>query len=113
LELCIKNNENILGIAEVYLEIIKLSLKVTALIDNIDFEPRKRLFNTALSGKTGKMVEGKIRQLFLAIGLLGAANVNITFPEELNVVINELSREAQRQGFKVGLEKQDRRHIES
>lgn len=113
LELCIKNNEDILAITEMCVEVIKLSLKVSALLDNIDFEPRKRLFNTALSGKTGRIIEAKIRQLFNTIGLIGASKESIKFPNELTEIISELSKEAQRQGFKVGLEKPDRRHAES
>lgn len=113
LEYCINKNEDVIAIMEIFLEVIKLSLKVTALLDNIDFEPRKRLFNTALSGKTGHIVEEKFRQLFYAIGLIGASKQNLKFPQELIEIINELSKEAQRQGFKVGLEKPDRRHEES
>lgn len=113
LESCIKNNEDILVITEICFEVIKLSLKVTALLDNIDFEPRKRLFSTALSGKTGCIMETKIRQLFNVIGLIGVSKENIKSPNELTEIISELSKEAQRQGMKVGLEKPDRRHEES
>lgn len=113
LELCIKNNEDTLAITEILFEIIKLSLKVTALLDNIDFEPRKRLFNTALSGRTGRILEDKIRHLFYSIGLIGVSMENMKSPNELAEIISELSKEAQRQGLKVGLEKPDRRHEES
>lgn len=113
LELCIKNKEDILVITEIYFEVIKLSLKVTALLDNIDFEPRKRLFITALSGKTGHIVEDMIRKLFYKMGLIGISKENINFPNELTEIINELSREAKRQGFMIGMERPDMRHLEN
>jgi predicted nucleotidyltransferase len=113
LKLCIENKEDILAITEICFEVIKLSLKVTALLDNIDFEPRKRLFITALSGKTGHVVEDMIRQLFYTIGLIGTSKENMNFPNELTEIINVLSREAQRQGFMAGMERPDIRHLES
>lgn len=112
LEYCMNSNEDILVSIEICFEIIKLSLKITALLDNVDFEPRKRLFNTALTGKTGEIVKDKIRQLFYTIGLIGTSKEKIKFPKEITEIIDKLSKEAQKQGFKVGLEKLDKRCIE-
>lgn len=113
LELCIKSKEDILVAAEICFEIIKLSLKVAALLDNIDFEPRKRLFYTALSGETGEKVKDKIGGLFYTIGLAGTTKDYIEFPQELTDLIYELSTEAHNQGFNAGLERPDKRHAES
>jgi len=112
LKYCIENNIDILVTTETFFEVIKLTLKVTALLDNIDFEPRKRLFNTALSGITGDIVRDKVRKLFHTMGLIGFAKEQKEFPQELNEISDILSLMAEEQGFRIGLEKPDVRHIE-
>lgn len=46
------------------------------------------------------------------MGLIGMAEEEIKFPQELIEILDILSKEAEKQGFKVGLEKPDKRHIE-
>ncbi|MBN1348345.1 nucleotidyltransferase domain-containing protein [candidate division KSB1 bacterium] len=62
---------DIITIARVALELITLSLKVIALLDDVPFDPRKRLFKTALSGNLGRRLAPDMRQLFCVIGNLG------------------------------------------
>ena len=101
----------------VCLEVIGLCLKVIALLDDVPFDPRKRLFKTALRGRVGQQMEDKVRQLFSNLGALGSAEsgsdfADFLFPDKLNEIVNTLSHEARKQGFRVGLERPDRRHIE-
>jgi predicted nucleotidyltransferase len=100
----------------VCLEIISLCLKIIALLDDVSFDPRKRLFKTAMRGKMGQQMEGVIRQLFSSLGALGSSEsgshfADFVFPDKLNEIVDILSHEAKRQGFQVGLERPDRRHI--
>jgi len=108
---------DIVTIGRICLELITLCLKVTALLDDIPFDPRKRLFRTALRGRLGKQVESKMYELFSCLGTLGkmcddSDLASFAFPDVLSEVVNVLSKEASRQGFRVGLESPDRRHIE-
>lgn len=108
---------DIMTIGRICLELIALCLKVTALLDDIPFDPRKRLFRTALRGRLGQQVEGKTYDLFSCLGTLGKMRdgsglAGFAFPDVLDEVVNGLSEEASRQGFRVGLEGPDRRHIE-
>lgn len=109
--------KDILSIGIICLELITLCLKVIALLDDIPFDPRKRLFTTALKGRIGQQVEDKIRQLFLILGTLGQLRddsdfANFAFPDKLKEIIEILSEKADKQGFRVGLESPDRRHVE-
>lgn len=70
---CIKSGADILLSAEIYVEIIKRILKVTALLDDIDFDPRKRIYKTTLAGITGEKINDKIEYLFKEISLLAGA----------------------------------------
>ncbi|MBA7617322.1 hypothetical protein ES703_24636 [subsurface metagenome] len=109
--------KDILSIGRICLELIILCLKVIALLDNIPFDPRKRLFTTALKGRIGQQVEDKIRQLFSRLGTLGQLRkdsdfASFAFPDKLKEIIAILSKEASKQGFRVGLESPDKRHVE-
>jgi predicted nucleotidyltransferase len=44
LNFCIDNEEDVLNIAAICLELIRLLLKIIALLDNVQFDPRKRFF---------------------------------------------------------------------
>lgn len=116
LDFCLVDND-ILTTGRVCLELITLCLKVIALLDDIAFDPRKRLFLTSLKGKIGRQLEDKIRQLFSSLGTLGRLKDNsdfrsFTFPDKLKEIVERLSEEAAKQGFRVGLETPDRRHVE-
>lgn len=56
-------------------------------------------------------MEGNIRQLFNTTGKIGASEGRIEFLKELTEIVNVLCNEAQRQGFKIGLGKPDKRHM--
>lgn len=109
--------KDILSIGRICLELITLCLKVIALLDDTPFEPRKRLFTTALKGRLGQQVEDKIRELFSSLGTLGQLKddldfANFAFIDNIGKIIEILSEEAGKQGFRVGLESPDRRHVE-
>lgn len=109
--------KDILSIGRICLELITLCLKVIALLDDIPFDSRKRLFTTALKGTLGQQVEDKIRQLFSSLGTVGQLRddldfANFAFLDKAKEIIEILSEEAGKQGFRVGLESPDTRHVE-
>ncbi len=98
--------------AAVGLELITLAVKVTALLDDVPFDPRKRLLQAALVGRMGYRVEGSVQKLIGYLGELHAlapgADVRaFRFPALMLEVINILSEEARVQGFAVGLAQPD------
>ena len=98
-----QDNPDELVIAEIYLEIIRRMLKIVALLDDISFNPRKRLFTTALMGRLGQRLEGVIRGLLSRVG----------GTESLKQLVKVLGQEAESQGFRVGLDAPDRRQMEA
>ncbi len=103
-----------MSVATVCLELLRRSLELIALMDRIEFDPRKRLFMTAMRGELGRKHEPLVRTLMSAIGELGdihdaAGLSSSTFPERLEQLIASLSEEASRQGFRVGLDTPDLR----
>ena len=116
LDACLEEGD-ILTIGRVCLEIIALCVKVSALLDDTPFDPRKRLFGTGLAGRLGRRLEKDIRRLFAEIGgladLASAEDFQaFAFPRRLEAIIRRLSDEARKQGFRVGIEKPDKRHME-
>lgn len=116
LESCL-DQKDILTIARVCLELITLCLKVTPLLGDVPFDPRKRLFSTALKGCVGGRVGERIRELLSSLGTLGQLRedsdfVNFAFQPKLAELSAILCEEARKQGFRVGLDSPDRRHIE-
>lgn len=113
----VMSERDILCIGRLCLETITLCLKVIALLDDVPFDPRKRLFRTALKGRIGQQIEDRVRHMFSSIGNLGQLNedsdfISFDFPGMMNEMINTLSEKAHKQGFQVGLEKLDGRHLE-
>ena len=109
---------DVIGAVRVGLELIILAVKVTALLDDVPFDPRKRLLLTGLAGRLCYQLEGSFRQLLAALGELGRldAGTNLTelrLPGRLVGIINILSDEARAQGFTVDLERPDPRCAES
>lgn len=108
---------DLMSIARVSLELIALCLKVVALLDDVPFDPRKRLMSTALRGELGQQLEERIRRLFANLGDLSHLRddtdlVGFCFGTQMGEMIAILSEEARRQGFRVGLPSPDRRHLE-
>lgn len=105
------------AIANVSLQVITLCLKVIALLDDVPFDPRKHFFKTALSGELGMRLTGDIRHLFNELGKLGNIdNVDdigtFELPRKLQTITDVLCNASRKQGFSVGLDKPDRRHLE-
>ena len=110
--------QDIIVTARVCLEICTLCLKVCALLDNVGFDPRKRLFTMALKGELGQSLEDRIRGLIYDMGNLGHLRTSedfekFKFPDRLLEILDILSCEAIKNGFRVGLEKPDHRHLEA
>lgn len=55
------------------INVITSLLKAIALSDNILYDPQKRLYTTALAGKTGKRLSGKIDRLLASLTEIGKA----------------------------------------
>jgi len=109
--------KDLFGIIEICKELIALSLKVSALLDNVPFEPRKRLFQTSLQGKFGSQLKSNILRLFTDLGAIGQLETEANFKEfsfikTLLEITKLILSEAKKQGFKVGLKKPDYRHRE-
>jgi len=103
--------------ASICLELITLVVNVAALLDNISFDPRKRLLKTALGGKLGRRIEPMVRDLFAPVGELGNPQLDLAsavcrFLERLETITQVLCEETRAQGYRVGLDHPDRRHIE-
>ena len=65
----------------------------------------------------GQRLQKDIRRLFAEIGALADVATaedfqTFAFPVKLEPVIKKLSDEARKQGFRVGIEKPDKRHME-
>lgn len=98
------------------LEVLTLMLKVAALLDDVPFDPRKRLFATALAGATGEQLRRHFGNLSGQLGLLGDlanhSNDGDRFIEGVNTVVQLLGQTAEGQGLRVGLDRPDHRHAE-
>ncbi len=108
---------DIMAATQTGLEMITLAVKVTALLDDVPFDPRKRLFFTGLAGRLGYQLENSFRQMVMALGEFGQLQTGtnlagLRLPSRLVSVINVLSDEAREQGFKVGLDRPDPRCAE-
>ena len=84
--------------ATIYLENIVLALKVTALIDNVQFDPRKRLFVTATSGPLGAELEAEFRYVMQSMGTfsrLGIEEISLLHCHRMmDRIYRRLAREA-------------------
>ncbi len=103
--------------ASVCLEISALCLKVFALLDDVPFDARKRLFNMCLQGKRGRKAEDQVRGLISDIGELGRLRPIEDFAEcrfrvRLERIVSILVNEARDAGYQVGLPSPDHRHVE-
>jgi hypothetical protein len=103
-------------VARVCLELITRCLKLAALLDDIPFDPRKRLFVSALTGRIGGQMEPDLRGLLACLGDLADLRepvefATFAFAPTLGRVLGILSDHAREQGFRVGLEAPDRRQL--
>jgi predicted nucleotidyltransferase len=103
-------------LARMTLELITRASKIAALLDSISCDPRKRLFQTALSGITGRRIEPLLRDMLSAIGDLASCDVRQSsignrLRSTMAQVVDALSREAATQHFRVGLDAPDGRQL--
>jgi len=104
-------------LARMTLELVTRASKIAALLDSIPFDPRKRLFETALSGSMGRRIEPLLRDMVSAIGDLGSSDgressAGTRVRSTTAQVVDALSGEAARQQLRVGLDAPDRRQLE-
>jgi predicted nucleotidyltransferase len=107
---------DVICVGQLCFETLVRCLKTTALLDNLPFDPRKRLFRTAIAGPLGQQLEPKLRLLLSTIGDLGqigdaAGLAAFSFPDRLDEMVGILTNEARAQRFRVGLDKPDRRQV--
>lgn len=100
---------------ELILEVIKRILKVVALLDDIPFDSRKRLFGTALRGQLGKDLKDSMLYLLSSLGevedLLTSSNKKEIFINTIEHIVDQISSKAKSQNYRVGLNKIDRKQI--
>ena len=92
-------------VGRICLKLISTGLMLVALLHDVPFDPRKRLFGTALRGPLGRRVEAHIRGMLGALGALGELDL---LPErrcsEYCRMLDDLTRwlmdEAVRQGLR-------------
>ena len=104
----LKANADPHAVIKMYVEVVSLFLKVIALLDNINFDPRKHLYKTALSGYFGNGVKNEIDKIINSIGLAPYKDKESAI-YMLENLLNIVSRNALDKGYKVGLEKVDYR----
>jgi predicted nucleotidyltransferase len=117
LNFCIDNEEDVLNIAAICLELIRLLLKIIALLDNVQFDPRKRFFKTALTGTLGSSLKNQMHTLIvdfreLELRLDPEENHSFSFSHHCKELLDLLCSKAEVQGFQIGLKKPDHRHFE-
>jgi len=108
---------DIIVLARMTLELVTRASKIAALLDSIPFDPRKRLFETALSGSMGRRIEPLLRDMVSAIGDLGSSDgressAGTRVRSTTAQVVDALCGEAARQQLRVGLDAPDRRQLE-
>lgn len=64
-----KNNTDPMVRMEIGMEVMSRLLRCIALFDGRDFDSRKRFYQTALLGPTGKALKPKVDAMFLVLGL--------------------------------------------
>jgi hypothetical protein len=102
-----KEQANPLVLAKMSLEITSLALKVIALIDDVPFDPRKRLVETALVGPLGRGIAADVAEL-TQMACQWPARGRV-FLDHLTDLSRRLSQAADRAGFAVGLPAPDPR----
>ncbi|MBN1624640.1 MAG: hypothetical protein JW903_09730 [Clostridia bacterium] len=104
----LKTNADPYSIIKIYVEVVSLFLKVIALLDNINFDPRKNLYKTSLSVYFGSSVKSEIDKIINGIGQAPYRDKESAILR-LDNLLNIVSKNALDKGYKVGLEKVDYR----
>ena len=113
LEHCLADGEDVHSTLKVWLGVFTLSLKTVALLDNVQFDPRKRLFQTALAGSFGGQCrETLLEQIRCMQEVVGMRQRGGGLIGNQKCLLERIKRQASDLGFTVGLDKPDRRHVE-
>ena len=91
----LKNKLDRQVILGLYLEVIRECLKVIALLDNIEFDPRKRLYITALTGELGCTL---IKDINVVYEDAGKADEHTKRADRINNLVGQIIAEAKKQG---------------
>jgi hypothetical protein len=102
-----EHQANAVVLAKMSLEVVCLALKVIALIDDVPFDPRKRLVETTLFGPLGQQVAADIAEMIQRSSQWQGRNQG--FVDRLRTLCDKLSRSAAEAGFAVGLPSPDPR----
>jgi hypothetical protein len=96
-----REQANALVLAKMSLEVVSLALKVIALLDDVPFDPRKRLVETALVGPLGRGMATDVAELIQTACQWPARGR--VFLDHLTDLCRRLSQAANQAGFAVGL----------
>ena len=113
LDMCFARQDAIV-VAKVCLELVVLAAKVCALLDEVPFDPRKRLLTTSLNGPIGTQARRDITQMLGLLGrcALGSNRAQARYQDAVGRVIPLLKQAALSKGLEVSMRAPDRRHCE-
>jgi predicted nucleotidyltransferase len=98
-----------LVLSKMSLEVICLALKVSALLDGVAFDPRKRLMETALRGPLGRRLKRTVVGALNCASAWTPASGNPEFLRCMSRLQRRLESSAREGGYAVGLAKPDHR----
>ena len=99
LERCCRTAES-LTLARMSLEVVSLALKVTALVDDVPFDPRKRLLQTSLQGPVGRRLARSFDMLIAQASAWVARSENRDFHAGVASVCARPLRTGHRSGLR-------------
>jgi hypothetical protein len=113
LEKCLSNQDPVTT-AKVCVELVVLAAKTCALADDIQFDPRKRLFGTAMKGPLGRRARDDIRIMIGSLGncALGRQAAEARYRASLDRVLDRLDHALSSEGLRTHLDRPDPRHTE-
>jgi hypothetical protein len=113
LERCFADQDPVV-VAKVCLELTVLASKACALLDDVPFDPRKRLFSAVRSGPTGTHASHDIMAMLESLGrcAVGSGDAQTLYESAVDRVISLLKEVASSQGLAVSLDRPDPRHCE-
>jgi len=118
LKLLFERKEDIISIMNLKLELVTRMLKLIALLDNVPFDSRKRLFQTALAGKFGQQLHKQMLELLANFDEAGRMMLiqnpsQSTFIYSMQTILDKICNELKNQGLCTELPKPDMRQTKA
>ena len=101
-----------LVLSKMSVEVLCLALKVIALLDGVDFDPRKRLMETALRGPLGRQLKRTAAAALHCASAWTPGSGNPKFLRHTRRLQSRLESAARKAGYAVGLPRPDHRAAE-